>query len=282
MHMPTWEPNCTNSACNLSFRIAGVFSAGEDTSRRATQKLCTHLENSPLRRRVRLPSPNPPPSVGAGSPAAGSSSAPSVVRNKAQFMELSVEVADLFEDLAAFKAAKAELSWEHIREWANSKSRTVVQKRDLKRMWDFTTKVLLVRRPNGQLAGCALICEAPENCLVCDSLRPHTNPSLPLVKTERMNDFGPIKEAHVRSAFVRATSDHPIDELVLICGERGSGSAVMAHLKGRQRIMFASVVPGSCEAYAATRRFYDKYFRPCSSFIRADGEQPYAAWLGAD
>ena len=38
---------------------------------------------------------------------------------------------------------------------------------------------------------------------------------------------------------------HPVDELVLICGERGSGAAVMAHLSGRQRILFASVVPGS-------------------------------------
>jgi len=48
----------------------------------------------------------------------------------------------------------------------------------------------------------------------------------------------------VRSAFERALGCHPIDELVLICGEKGVGGAVMGHLRGRPRILFASVVAG--------------------------------------
>jgi len=175
-----------------------------------------------------------------------------------------------------FKDARAELTWERLQGWANTKGRVVVQKRDLRRMYDFSTKILTVRRRvDGEIVGCALLCEAPENALVADSLRSQTNPSLPMVKTARMGTYGPIRDAHIRTAFSRATSDHPIDELVLICGERGCGRAIIDHLKGKQRLLFASVVPGSAEAL----QFYEKHF-VALPFERQDGELPYAAWLG--
>ena len=66
--------------------------------------------------------------------------------------------------------------------------------------------------------------------------------------------YGPIRDAHIRTAFSRATSDHPIDELVLICGERGCGRAIIDHLKGKQRLLFASVVPGSVRAVVTPDR----------------------------
>jgi hypothetical protein len=92
-----------------------------------------------------------------------------------------------------------------------------------------------------------------------------------------MSSFGPIREAHIRAGFSRAAADIPIDELVLICGEAGTGAAVMAHLKGRHRLLFASVVPGSEQA----RRFYEKQFVQLN-FERQDGEIPFAAWLGSE
>ena len=51
----------------------------------------------------------------------------------------------------------------------------------------------------------------------------------------------------------------------------------MNHLKGRQRLIFASVVPGSEQAL----RFYEKQFVRLP-FERYDGELPYAAWLGSE
>ena len=178
-----------------------------------------------------------------------------------------------------YAAAKGAATWECLDAWANTRERLVVRRKDLPRMWDFTTKLLLVRRvADGELAGCALLSEAPEQTNVCDTLHSHRNPSLPMVKTARMNDnFRPIQPAHVRCIFGRALGSLPIDELVLICGERGVGSAVMAHLHRREpRILDASVVPGS----ERVTHFYDKFFRPLP-FERKDGEQPYAACIGA-
>lgn len=82
----------------------------------------------------------------------------------------------------------------------------------------------------------------------------------------------------VRIAFDRALHAQPVDELVLVCGERGCGAAVMSHLyeAGRPRFLYASVVPGS----ERVRTFYDKHFVPLA-FERRDGEWPYAAWLGS-
>jgi len=179
---------------------------------------------------------------------------------------------------AGYSAARAELTWQRLHAWANTKRRVVVHRRDLKRLFDFTTKLLLVRRQvDHEVIGCALLCEAKPNQAVCDSLGPHANPSLPQVKTARMTSYGPIREPHIRAGFSRATADVPVDELVLICGEAGTGSAVMSHLKGRHRLLFASVVPGSEQAL----RFYDKQFVRLA-FARQDGELPYAAWLGTE
>ena len=185
-------------------------------------------------------------------------------------MIVEVDVSD-----EGYKFARSAVSWEKLQLWANTKERVVVQRRDLKRIFDFTTKILLVKRSKQEIIGCALLCEARENQGVCDSLGHHTNPSLPQVKTARMSSFGPIKEGHVRSGFPRSTADTPIDELVLICGEAGTGASVMAHLRGRQRVLFASVVPGSDQAL----RFYEKHFIRLP-FERLDGELPYAVWLG--
>jgi hypothetical protein len=181
-------------------------------------------------------------------------------------------------DKEGYAEARAAVTWQRLNAWANSKQRVVVRQRDLRRLFDFTTKLLLVRRRvDNELIGCALLCEAGGNQAVCDSLGPHANPSLPQVKTARMSSFGPIREAHIRAGFSRAAADIPIDELVLICGEAGTGAAVMAHLKGRHRLLFASVVPGSEQA----RRFYEKQFVQLN-FERQDGELPYAAWLGSE
>lgn len=179
-------------------------------------------------------------------------------------------------DDAGFGEAKAEAGWELIDGWANTRpDRIVVRRWHLRRLYQFSTKILLVRAADGQLVGCALLSEAQSNTDVCDTLHTYRNPSLPEVRTARMADYGPIQAKHVRSAFERALGCHPIDELVLICGEKGVGGAVMGHLRGRPRILFASVVAGS----ERTRRFYDKYFVPLP-FERRDGEAPYAAWLG--
>lgn len=174
-----------------------------------------------------------------------------------------------------YAAALAEATWARLDAWANTTERVVVQQWHLRRLFEFTTKVLVARRRDGTSAGVALLCEAPNHTDVCDTLHSHRNPSLPMIKTPRMTHFGPIRDMHVRKTFDKAVGSHPIDELVLICGERGVGVAVMAHLQGRQRLLFASVVSGSPRA----NRFYEKYFRPLP-FAREDGEQPYVAWLG--
>jgi len=175
---------------------------------------------------------------------------------------------------AEYDAAKAALRWELIDSWANQE-RVVVRRSHLKRLFDFTTKILLVREPaRGRLVGCALLSEA-DNSGICDSLHSGRNPTLPLVKTARMGGYNPIHPGLVRGAFDRALGLQPIDELVLICGERGCGRAIIDHLRGQQRILFASVVPGSADALT----FYEKHFRSLP-FERRDGELPYAAWLG--
>ena len=174
-----------------------------------------------------------------------------------------------------YGAALALATWDRIDAWANTREHVVVRKWHLKRLFEFTTKVLVARRHDGMPAGIALLCEAPNTTDVCDSLHSHRNPSLPLVKTARMTSFGPIRDAHVRMGLDKAVGAHPIDELVLICGERGVGVAVMAHLQGRHRLLYASAVPGSDRA----NQFYRKYFK-LLPFTRQDGEQPYVAWLG--
>ena len=66
-----------------------------------------------------------------------------------------------------------------------------------------------------------------------------------------------------------------VDELVLICGESGSGAAVMAHLRGRPHLLYASLVPGSERA----QRFYGRYFKRLP-FENKSGEIPFAVFLG--
>ena len=267
---------CDNPNCYLPFRVCGIvprttgrggkrnFSlpASEDDEGSDSSEL---TERPPQRRRVDEPEL--------------SATDAAVVRRRRplkQQQQTPLIIEEVDSGTKEYRTVKAEASWPRLQQWANTTGRKVVRHADLKRMFDFTTKILLVRRAvKGVPIGCALVCEAPPNCLVCDSLRSHTNPSLPMVKTARMTTFGPIRDSHVRTAFSKATGDHPIDELVLICGERGVGSAVMAHLKGRQRILFASVVPGS----EAAERFYAKHFIPLP-FERSNGEKPYATWLG--
>ena len=237
------------------------------------------LDASPMRRRVRAPPPPPPlaPSLAPGTApsAAGAHATAASPRARRKMRPHAVVEIDI-SDKEGYAEARAAVTWQRLNAWANSKQRVVVRQRDLRRLFDFTTKLLLVRRRvDNELIGCALLCEAGGNQAVCDSLGPHANPSLPQVKTARMSSFGPIREAHIRAGFSRAAADIPIDELVLICGEAGTGAAVMAHLKGRHRLLFASVVPGSEQA----RRFYEKQFVQLN-FERQDGELPFAAWLG--
>ena len=172
-----------------------------------------------------------------------------------------------------YDAAVANLPWESIDRWANTPSRTVVLPEHMERLYNFTTRLLLVRRDSAYV-GFALLCEPPNDSDVCDTLHCHRNPSLPLIRTSRMTNFAPIRASHVRHAFDRCIAAHPISEVLLIAGERGCGGAIMTHLKGLQRILFASVIPG-CER---TRRFYERYFVRLS-FERADGELPYVTWL---
>lgn len=207
--------------------------------------------------------PPPPPQVRS------SLAPPRSTRGLGSFVVEEICVSD-----ARFKVAKAEVTWELLDGWANTPARMVVRRSHLWRLFEFTSKLLVVRRADGALAGCALLSEAPANADVCDTLHSYRNPSLPMVRTARMARFAPIRAAQVRAPFGRGLGAPPIDELVLICGERGIGAAVMAHLRGRPRILFASVVPGSERA----RTFYDKYFTKLG-FERRDGEWPYAAWL---
>ena len=258
---------------------AGGGAGGRRKKQRLMQQQSSSLEVSPLRRRVSAPPPGSIAPAGPASPAAKHVIAHSQRKTRKQVGPPQVlEVSEVsVSDGRSFAEARSALKWDSIQRWANTKHRTVVQRRDLKRLWDFTNKILTVRRADGVLAGCALLCEASEYALVCDTLCHHTNPSMPQIKTSRMSDFGDIREQHVRSAFGRQHIDVPIDELVLICGERGTGKAVMAHLADRQRILFASVVPGS----DAVQSFYNKHFRPLA-FERDNGEQPYAVWLGRE
>ena len=111
---------------------------------------------------------------------------------------------------------------------------------------------------------------------ICDSLNRRRNTMLPKVKTPKTgDDFIDFREAHVRGNFDASIGSVAIDELLLICGERGTGGAIMAHLRHRQRILFASVIPGSDRATA----FYDKHFKKLN--FEMMGATPYAAWLGA-
>ena len=303
------EPRCLGARCSLAYRVSGVPISSEDAEAVSSDKKRRLPSRQPpptppLRRRVNAPEPGCEPQAGqptaagrgikkkrppkppktmplrnrinAGGASVGPSAAAASGPTKARaFVPLDVsEVSD--ESPRDFKAARATLTWARIQAWANTNQRKVVQKRDLVRMFDFTTKILTVsRRRDGEIVGCALLCQAAENALVADSLRSQANPSLPMVKTVRMGTHGPIRDAHIRTAFSRATADHPIDELVLICGERGCGRAIIDHLRGQQRILFASVVPGSADALT----FYEKHFRSLP-FERRDGELPYAAWLG--
>lgn len=195
-------------------------------------------------------------------------------RRSARHVLLHVEEHKLGSD--GYFAAKAHATWKRIDAWANTRHRSVVLRSQLKRLLGFTTTILLVRREDGRPHGMALLCEAPNEVDVCDSLHVCRNPSLPHVRTSRSRSFVPIRESHVRSAFDTCIASHPVDELVLICGERGSGAAIMAHLRGRQRLLFASVVPG-CDR---TQRFYERYFVRLP-LERKDGELPHVAWLGA-
>jgi len=195
-------------------------------------------------------------------------------RKRARTTRPGFAVEEYSEGHVGYVAAKAEVCWAKIDEWANQE-RVVVRRSHLKRLLDFTTKILLVREPRrGYLVGIALLSEA-DNSGVCDSLHSERNPSLPLVKTARMGGYGPIHPSLVRGSCDPAFGLQPIDELVLICGQRGCGAAVMEHLRGRPRFLYASVVPGSVRV----RTFYDKHFRPLA-FERRDGEWPYVAWLG--
>ena len=108
---------------------------------------------------------------------------------------------------------------------------------------------------------------------VCDSLNRRRNTQLPKVKTPRSDEFVPFREAHVRGGFDPSIGSVAIDELLLICGQRGTSAAVMAHLAHRQRLLFASVIPGSERA----TRFYDKHFVKLN--FEMLGATPYAAWL---
>ena len=197
-------------------------------------------------------------------------------RRSGRHMSLAVEEYKLGGD--GFTKAKDEVTtWERLDTWANTKHRTVVLRPQLKRLLGFTTTILLVRRADGRAHGMALLCEAPNEVDVCDSLHSCRNPSLPYVRTPRSSSFVPIRECHVRQAFDRSIGyGKPVDELVLICGEKGSGAAIMDHLKGRQRLLLASVVPGCARA----QRFYERYFVRLP-LERRDGEMPYVVWLGA-
>ena len=204
---------------------------------------------------------------------------PPLSRRSSRHVPLYVEEHNLGCD--GYSAAKQEFAtWARIDKWANTKHRTVVQRVQLKRLLGFTTTILVVHREDGRPHGMALLCETPNEVDLCDSLHVYRNPSLPQVRTSRTKDFIPIKEyhvrGHVRKVYDRCIAAHPVDELVLICGERGSGAAIMAHLRGRQRLLFASVVPG-CER---AQRFYERYFDRIP-LERKDGEHPYVAWLGA-
>jgi len=286
---------CGNQACKLLYSVSGVWLTNDTANkkRKATHERSARLEieTSPLRRRVNAP---PPPAVPPASPPAKTEAA--VNRPRRKMRPHVVSEVDI-SDPEGYAAARALVTWQRLHSWANTKQRTVVKQKDLARLFDFTTKLLLVRRhvagagscahtrtgigADKELIGCALLCEARGNQGACDSIGPHTNPSLPLVKTARMTSYGPIREAHIRAGFPHATSgDVPVDELVLICGEAGTGAAVMTHLKAQEnphRVLFASVVPGSEQAL----RFYDKAFKRLA-FERADGEIPYAVWLGAE
>ena len=179
----------------------------------------------------------------------------------------------LKENLALMRSVERAKCW---RQWAAA---TLVTMKLLAIM-RVAADALFDRRLRKAWARWFKLCEASENANVCDTLDSYRNPSLPQVRTARMEKYGPIRAAHVRSGFPHLgrplIGTHPIDELVLICGEHGCGGAIMAHLRGRQRILFASVVPGSERTY----RFYDKYFVRLP-FERSDGESPYAAWLDA-
>ena len=98
-----------------------------------------------------------------------------------------------------------------------------------------------------RLARLSLLSEAPTDTDVADSLHALRNPSLPRVKTFKSKHFVQLGEHHLRRPFDRSVAAHPVDELVLICGESGVGGAVMQHLRGvrRCRILYASLVPGS-------------------------------------
>ena len=231
----------------------------------------------PVTRYVAEPAPDPH-MLRLSTAALGSRVLPSELSNAAlERAILTVEEVDAAGP--GFEAACNELTWARIDVMANTRQRVVVRKSDLRRLLDFTDTLCLVRHVDGSLAGCALLSEAPEEsgCDVCGTLDSNRNPDLPLVRTARMTAFGTIRASHIRAAFSSAVRDHPLDELVLICGERGVGSAIMAHLRGRQRLLFASVVQG-CDR---TRRFYDAHFERLP-FERRDGEVPFAAWLGSE
>ena len=207
------------------------------------------------------------------SPAASASSSSS---------PFTVEEFSLYGDSDGFEGARAQVTWDQIDAWANTTARLVVARGDLKRIFEFTSKIFLVRRADGELAGCALMSEAPmgpdaavsED--ICDSLNRRRNTMLPKVKTPKTgDDFIDFREVHVRGNFDASIGSVAIDELLLICGERGTGGAIMAHLRHRQRILFASVIPGSDRATA----FYDKHFKKLN--FEMMGATPYAAWLGA-
>jgi len=231
-------------------------------------------KRQPIARFVAEPAPDPHTLRVAVRESLGSRVLPSELSNAA--LERAIlTVEELAIDSPGFEDACDELRWEHIDAWANMRQRVVVRKWQLRRLLDFTDKLLLVRHTDGSLAGCALLSEAPDGSDLCGTLDSRRNPSLPLVRTARMAQWGSIRAAHVRAAFSRVVHEQPLDELILICGERGVGSTIMAHLRGRPRLLFASVVPG-CDR---TRRFYDSHFAPLP-FERHDGEVPYVAWLG--
>lgn len=243
---------CGNQACKLLYSVSGVWLTNDTANkkRKATHERSARLEvgglppvprphrasltapgrvdsrrvqieTSPLRRRVNAP---PPPAVPPASPPAKTEAA--VNRPRRKMRPHVVSEVDI-SDPEGYAAARALVTWQRLHSWANTKQRTVVKQKDLARLFDFTTKLLLVRRhvagagscahtrtgigADKELIGCALLCEARGNQGACDSIGPHTNPSLPLVKTARMTSYGPIREAHIRAGFPHATSgDVPV------------------------------------------------------------------------
>ena len=232
---------CANLVCSLLFRIAGIEERTAGGSGRLTKvrkrsasdegaaapavakRVKVDAQEAP-QLRGRAPRPvarfvaEPAPSCRAlhmAARARGSDGAVLPSELRPRITKWRVE--EYAEDDPEYAAAAAEASWERLNAWANSAERTVVRRKDLRRLFDFTTKIFLVRRASdGRLGGVALVSEACALSDVCDTLHSHRNPTLPLVKTARMQSFGKIAPSHIRAPFhhLRGVGGRPIDELV--------------------------------------------------------------------